>query len=158
MSGKTTPATKAARQAGVEFALHEYRLPAGDEGYGMGAARALGVEPARVFKTLIVVVDGKNLGVAIVPVAKQVSLKAAAAVLGGKKATMAEPKLAEKATGYVVGGISPLGQRKRLPKAIDRSVLDLDKAIVSAGRRGLMMELAVAELIRLSGAEVGELC
>ena len=158
MASKTTPATKATDRAGVDFLLHAYQVTGGDEGYGLGAANALGADPARVFKTLVVMVDGQTLGVAIVPVAQRLSLKAAAAALGGKKAVMADPKQAEKATGYVVGGISPLGQRRRLPKVIDRSVLDGDRAVVSAGRRGLMMEMAAADLVRLTEAKLAALC
>ena len=153
MSGKTTPATRAASHAGVSFRLREYTVDKqSDKGYGVGAATALGVEPERVFKTLLVMVDATTLGVAIIPAPALLNLKAAAAALGGKKAVMVESKMAEKATGYVVGGISPLGQKRRLNIAIDSSVQSYDLVIVSAGRRGLMMELAPADLLALTGA------
>ncbi|MEM9535331.1 MAG: YbaK/EbsC family protein [Cyanobacteria bacterium P01_E01_bin.45] len=155
MSGKITPATRVVSRAGGLFQLYEYNVDTqSDEGYGVGAATSLGVEPKRVFKTLLVLVDGKTLGVAIIPAPAMLNLKAAAAALGGKKAAMAEPKVAEKATGYVVGGISPLGQKKRLKMTIDRTVQSYDRVIVSAGRRRLMMELASADLLELTGAMV----
>lgn len=153
MSGKNTPATALLTQKRISFQLHEYSVNSqSDEGYGVGAANALGIEPERVFKTLLVMVDGKTLGVAIIPAPALLNLKAAAAALEGKKAVMAEPNVAEKSTGYVVGGISPLGQKKRLKMAIDRSVQSYDRVIVSAGRRGLMMELAPSDLLALTGA------
>ena len=117
----------------------------------MEAAQALGLDPAQVFKTLLADVDGA-LTVAVVPVDRSLDLKALAAAAGGKRAVMAEPAAAERATGYVVGGISPLGQRRRLPTVVDVSALDWDTVLVSAGRRGLDVELAPAELVRLTGA------
>ena len=117
----------------------------------MEAAQALGLDPAQVFKTLLADVDGA-LTVAVVPVDRSLDLKALAAAAGGKRAVMAEPAAAEHATGYVVGGISPLGQRRRLPTVVDVSALDWDTVLVSAGRRGLDVELAPAELVRLTGA------
>ena len=119
--------------------------------YGMEAAEALGMDPRQVFKTLVADVDGA-LTVAVVPVDAQLDLKALAAAAGGKKAVMADPAAAERATGYVVGGISPLGQRKRLATVIDASVLDCRTVLVSAGRRGVDVELAPADLVRLTGA------
>ena len=159
MSAKTTPATKTADEAGISFQLHEYDPDShSEDGYGVGAAKALGIEAERVFKTLLVVVDSKSLAVAILPVSALLNLKATAAALGGKKAVMAEPKVAEKATGYVVGGISPLGQKRRLKMVIDASVETHDLVIVSAGRRGLMMELATSDLLKLTGAIAKPLC
>lgn len=117
----------------------------------MEAAQALGLDPAQVFKTLLADVDGA-LTVAVVPVDRSLDLKALAAAAGGKRAVMAEPAAAERATGYVVGGISPLGQRRRLPTVVDVSALDWATVLVSAGRRGLDVELAPAELVRLTGA------
>ena len=119
--------------------------------YGLEAAEALGVPPERVFKTLLAEVDGR-LWVAVVPVTGQLDLKALAAAAGGKKAAMADAGDAERATGYVVGGISPLGQRKRLPTVVDASALDHATVHVSGGRRGLEVELAGADLVRLTGA------
>jgi Cys-tRNA(Pro)/Cys-tRNA(Cys) deacylase len=119
--------------------------------FGAEAAAALGVEVERVFKTLVADVDGR-LWVAVVPVSAQLDLKALAAAAGGKRAELAEPGAAERATGYVVGGISPLGQRKRLPTVVDASALEHATVFVSGGRRGLDVELAGADLVRLTGA------
>jgi Cys-tRNA(Pro)/Cys-tRNA(Cys) deacylase len=117
----------------------------------MEAALALGLDPAQVFKTLLADVDGR-LVVAVVPVDRSLDLKALAAAAGGKRAVMAEPAVAERATGYVVGGISPLGQRRRLPTVVDASALGWDSVLVSAGRRGLDVELAPGDLVRLTAA------
>jgi Cys-tRNA(Pro)/Cys-tRNA(Cys) deacylase len=119
--------------------------------YGTEAALALGVDPRQVFKTLVADVDG-SLTVAVVPVDASLDLKALAAAVGGKRATMADPAAAERATGYVVGGISPLGQRRRLRTVIDVSALDAATVLVSAGRRGVDVELAPADLVRLTAA------
>ncbi len=146
-----TPAVVAAQRAGIAFALHEYPHDPTSASYGMEAAEKLGVDPARVLKTLVAAVDGR-LTVALVPVAKSLDLKALAAAAGGKRAAMAGVADAERATGYVAGGISPLGQRKRLRTVVDRSALGLDTVYVSAGRRGLEIELAPADLVRLCGA------
>ncbi|MFC3998601.1 Cys-tRNA(Pro) deacylase [Nocardiopsis sediminis] len=155
MSGKGTPATVAAGRAKIGFTLHPYEA-SGDGGasYGEEAADALGVERGRVFKTLVAEVDGA-LTVGVVPVSASLDLKALAAAAGGKKATMADPKAAERTTGYVRGGISPLGQRKRLPTVIDASATTHATVYVSAGRRGLQMELSPADLIHLTGATTG---
>jgi Cys-tRNA(Pro)/Cys-tRNA(Cys) deacylase len=123
------------------------------EGYGLAAAHALGAEPKQVFKTLMALVDGR-LWCAVVPVSGELDLKAAARAAGGKKATMAPPAQAERATGYVVGGISPLGQRRRHPTIVDRSALGLEQMLVSAGARGLDVALAPRDLVRLTGAVV----
>jgi Cys-tRNA(Pro)/Cys-tRNA(Cys) deacylase len=122
----------------------------GGTSFGLQAAEALGADPQRVFKTLVAVVDGA-LTVAVVPVDAQLDLKALAASAGGKHAAMAEAAQAERATGYVVGGISPLGQRRSLPTVIDDSALGFPTILVSAGRRGLDVELSPADLLRLSG-------
>jgi Cys-tRNA(Pro)/Cys-tRNA(Cys) deacylase len=143
-----TPAIAAAERAGIAFRLHEYPHDAGAS-YGLEAAEKLGLDPARVFKTLVVEVDGRT-GVAIVPVGAQLDLKA----LGGKRAALADRARAERATGYVLGGISPLGQRKQLPATIDVSALEQETIHVSAGRRGLELELAPGDLVRLTGADV----
>jgi Cys-tRNA(Pro)/Cys-tRNA(Cys) deacylase len=147
-----TPAINAARKAGIAFALHEYRHDPRSESYGLEAAEALGLDPARVYKTLVAAPEGKGLWVAIVPVARLLDLKALAAVAGAKRAVMAEAKAAERATGYVVGGISPLGQRQRLPTVVDSSALGHATLFVSAGRRGLEIELAPVDLVRLCSA------
>jgi Cys-tRNA(Pro)/Cys-tRNA(Cys) deacylase len=135
----------------IAHRVHEYAHDPKASSYGAEAADALGVEPARVFKTLVAEVDGV-LTVAVVPVTGSVDLKALAAAAGGKRATMADPAAAERATGYVRGGISPLGQRKRLRTVVDASVSDWKTVYFSAGRRGLELELAPADLVALSGA------
>ena len=119
--------------------------------YGLEAAEALGVAPERVFKTLLARVDGR-LVVAVVPVSGSLDLKALAAAAGGKRAEMAEPAEAERSTGYVVGGISPLGQRRALPTIVDSTAAEHDEVLVSAGRRGLDVALAPADLVRLTRA------
>jgi Cys-tRNA(Pro)/Cys-tRNA(Cys) deacylase len=149
-----TPAVSAARKAGIAFTLHEYRHDARAGSYGLEAAEALGLDVARVFKTLVAAPDGTGLWVAVVPVAGLLDLKALAQVAGAKRATMADPKAAERATGYVLGGISPLGQRLRLATVVDESALQFDTIFVSAGRRGLEIELAPADLVRLCGATI----
>ena len=148
-----TPAILAARKAGIAHQIHEYAHDPGVSAYGEEAADALGVPRERVFKTLLVALDGdpKRLAVGVVPVAGRLSLKAAAAACGARKAALAEPKDAERATGYVVGGISPLGQKRRLPLVVDESALGFATIYVSAGRRGLEIELAPADLLRLTG-------
>jgi Cys-tRNA(Pro)/Cys-tRNA(Cys) deacylase len=146
-----TPATVALTAAGAEFSVHAYEHDPASPSYGEEAAEALGVAPDRVFKTLVADVDGK-LTVAVVPVAGQLDLKALAAAVGGKRATMADPAAAERATGYVRGGISPLGQRKALPTVLDASASDHATICVSAGRRGLEVELAPGDLASLTSA------
>ncbi len=151
MTSQGTPATALLTKQKVTHTLHPYEVSADSLNYGALVAEAIGADPARVFKTLVTEVDGK-LTVAVVPVTGEIDLKALAAAAGGKKATMADRDLAEKTTGYVRGGISPLGQRKRLPTVIDRSALDGDAMFVSAGKRGLQLKLAPADLIRLTQA------
>ena len=145
MAGKGTPAIVAAERAGITFVVHEYAHDPRAASYGLEAAEKLGVDAERVFKTLVADVDGV-LTVAVVPVAAQLDLKAL-----GKRASMADPKLAERTTGYVAGGISPLGQRKELPTVVDESALAFETIHVSAGRRGLELELAPDDLLRLTG-------
>ncbi|MEU2184799.1 Cys-tRNA(Pro) deacylase [Streptomyces thermolilacinus] len=146
-----TPATVALTAAGTPFTVHEYAHDPASPSYGEEAAEALGVSPDRVFKTLVADVDGA-LTVAVVPVAGQLDLKALAAAVGGKRATMADPAAAERTTGYVRGGISPLGQRKKLPTVLDASASRHETICVSAGRRGLEVELAPAHLAELTAA------
>ena len=152
MAGKGTPAILAAERAEVAYVLHEYAHDPRADSYGLEAAEALGVDPERVFKTLLAAVDGSRLVVAIVPVIAQLDLKALAAAAGGRKAELAKAAVAERATGYVVGGISPLGQKKRLPTFLDMSAEGYPTIHVSAGRRGLEIELAPADLAALTGA------
>lgn len=154
MASQGTPATAALAAAGVPFVLHPYAHDPAVSSYGLEAAEVLGIDPDRVFKTLMVEVEGK-LAVAIVPVSGNLDLKAAAAALGSKKAAMADPKAAERRTGYVLGGISPLGQRQPSPTVLDESALAFDTILVSGGRRGLDIELAPADLLRLTNGVTG---
>lgn len=147
-----TPAIAAAARAGVEVRVHSYEHDPSAPSYGLEAAAALGVDPARVAKTLVADVDGVGLVVAVVPVERQLDLKALAHAAGGKRARMADVALAERRTGYVAGGISPLGQRSRLPTVVDDDAAAQPRLHVSAGRRGLEIELDPADLIRLTGA------
>ncbi|HEU4336281.1 MAG TPA: Cys-tRNA(Pro) deacylase [Nocardioides sp.] len=146
-----TPATVALTAAGIAYEDRAYEHDPRATSYGLEAAEALGVEPARVFKTLLASLDGE-LVVGIVPVAGQLDLKALARALGGSKAVMAEVAAAERATGYVAGGISPVGQRRRHRTVLDASALDHDTILVSGGRRGFDIELAPADLVAVTGA------
>jgi Cys-tRNA(Pro)/Cys-tRNA(Cys) deacylase len=147
-----TPAVAVLVKAKVAHTLHPYdpEHPS-DQGHGEAAVAALGADPRQVFKTLLARVDGA-LTVAVVPVAGTLDLKALAAAMGGKKAAMADPADAERTTGYVLGGISPLGQKKALPTVVDESALTFSTILVSAGKRGLQVELPPADLIRLTRA------
>lgn len=150
-SSAGTPATLALIRAGVAFTPHAYEHDPRAAAYGLEAAEKLGLDPDRVFKTLLADVDGA-LAVGIVPVAMQLDLKALAAALGGKRAEMADPKVAERKTGYVVGGISPIGQKTALPTVLDESAILCDTVYVSGGRRGLDLELAPDDLVAVTGA------
>ncbi|MDP3711398.1 MAG: aminoacyl-tRNA deacylase [Mycobacteriales bacterium] len=157
MAGKGTPATVVLDREGVAHVLHAYEVPADHPGgYGEAGAAALGVEPERMFKTLLADLDGE-LVVGVVPVAGSLDLKALATALGGKRAAMAEPARAERATGMVVGGISPLGHRAPHRTAVDETVELWDTVHVSAGRRGLSLEIAPGDLLRLTGAVLADL-
>jgi Cys-tRNA(Pro)/Cys-tRNA(Cys) deacylase len=156
MAGRGTPAVTAARRAGLAHTIHEVVVERTPCGYGRAVADAIGADPARVFKTLVVRVDDR-LAVAIVPVDDEAELKAVAAALGAKRATMAAPADAERATGYVVGGISPLGQRRRLPTVLDATAMTHDTVFVSGGRRGLELELDPVDLVRATAAVVARI-
>jgi Cys-tRNA(Pro)/Cys-tRNA(Cys) deacylase len=144
-----TPAVEAAKRAGIEFSVHSYSgVEFGDGDYAVAVAGALGRSPAQLFKTLVASVAGE-LRLFLVPADRQLDLRAA-----GKRAKLADRAQAERATGYVVGGISPLGQRKRLPTTLDRSALEWETILVSAGRRGLQIELRPNDLIELTAATV----
>jgi Cys-tRNA(Pro)/Cys-tRNA(Cys) deacylase len=142
-----TPAVEAVKSAGVAFTLHSYEgVDVGEGDYALAVAAALGLPPEQLFKTLVASVDGR-LAVFVVPADRQLDLRAA-----GKRVVLADRAAAERATGYVIGGISPLGQRKKLPTTVDESALAWDTLLVSAGRRGLQIELAPADLVALTGA------
>jgi Cys-tRNA(Pro)/Cys-tRNA(Cys) deacylase len=155
-----TRATDLVRRAGVDHRIHPYEAPERHgrdrdrrPDYGSDAAAALGIEPGRIFKTLAVEVDDR-LVLAVVPVDRELDLKRMADACGGRRAALAEPAAAERATGYVIGGISPLGTRRPLPVVVDDSAPAHPTVYVSAGRRGLQLELAPGDLVCLSGADV----
>ena len=155
MAGAPTPGIAALVKARVPHTLHPYPHDPATTTFGDEAVAALGLDPHRVFKTLVAAVDGR-LVVAVVPVAGHLDLKALATAAGGKKAAMAAVADAERSSGYVAGGISPLGQRKPLRTVVDRTATDHDTIWVSAGKRGLQVELAPADLIRVTGALVAD--
>jgi Cys-tRNA(Pro)/Cys-tRNA(Cys) deacylase len=144
-----TPAITVAERAKIAFRVHEYDHDPTSESYGLEAAERLGVDPARVSKTLVADLDGR-LAVAVVPVAAQLDLRE----LGGKRSAMADRKLVERTTGYVLGGVSPLGQRRRLPTTVDSSAIAHETIYVSGGRRGVELELDPLDLVRLTDATV----
>jgi len=148
MAARDTPATTAARRAGIAFTVHEYEHDPSAASYGLEAAHALALDPARVFKTLVADRDGA-LTVCVVPVTGELDLRSL-----GKRARLAETTKAERTTGYVAGGISPLGQRRALPTLVDESALEHDTIFVSAGRRGLEIELSPRDLVALTKADV----
>ncbi len=149
-----TPAVNAAKAAGVAYRLLEYDYDPNADAIGLAAADALGLDPVLVYKTLVAQVDGKALVCAVIPVAARLDLKALAAAAKGKKADLADPAVAERSSGYLVGGISPLGQKRRLPTFIDASAQTLDEMVVNGGRRGLQIVLKPADLARILGAAV----
>lgn len=146
-----TPATVALHRAGIPYAVRAYEHDPAAESFGTEAASALGVEPSRVFKTLLVD-TGSGLAVGVVPVDGTLDLKALAAALGAKKVALADPGAAERSSGYVVGGISPVGQKRALPTVVDDSAREHETVLVSGGRRGLDLELAPADLAAATGA------
>ena len=148
-----TPATVALERAGVPFTVHTYEHDPAAASYGLEAAAALGLDPATVLKTLLADVDGRPV-VGIVPVTGQLDLKALAAAIGGKRAAMTDPAVAERTTGYVVGGISPIGQKKRLTTVLDATAAQLPMVYVSGGKRGLDLGLDPRVLVRLLDARV----
>jgi Cys-tRNA(Pro)/Cys-tRNA(Cys) deacylase len=151
-----TRATEVLTRLGIAHTIHRYAHDPRSASYGQEASDALGVPAGRVLKTLVADVDGR-LAVAVVPVAGSLDLKALAAAVGGKKAAMADPAQAEKASGYVTGGISPLGLRRRLPVVVDGSVLSYPTVFCSAGQRGMQVELAPADLIAAAGASTASI-
>ncbi|GAA4405248.1 Cys-tRNA(Pro) deacylase [Fodinibacter luteus] len=151
-----TPATVALTVAGVAFSQHAYEHDSAARSYGMEAAEALGLPAEQVFKTLVVD-TGAGLAVAVVPVAGSLDLKAMATALGVKKVVMADPVAAQRSSGYVLGGISPVGQRRPLPTVLDESAELFDVVYVSGGRRGLDLGLSPADLRHVTGAVVADI-
>lgn len=150
-----TPAVLALTKAGVPHTLHEYEHDPRAASYGLEAAEALDLDPDQVFKTLVADLDGA-LVVAVVPVSTKLDLKALARALGGSRAAMADPRAAERATGYVTGGISPVGQKRAHPTVVDETAELYDVVYVSAGRRGLDLGIAPADLVAVTGAIVAD--
>ena len=149
-----TPAVAIIEAGRVAYTLHDYDVDPNVDDYGVAVALALGVDPARVYKTLVAKVDGRDLLCAVIPVERRLDTKALARAVAGRQAALADRLEAERRTGYVRGGISPLGQRQQLPVVVDESALEHATIYVSAGKRGLQVELAPADLARLSGAQV----
>ncbi len=153
-----TPAIQLVRKAGINHRIHEYAHDAAHSSYGLEAAEKMGVSADRVFKTLVVTMDNGKLAVGVLPVSQQLSMKRMAKAMGAKKLEMADTTAVQRSTGYVLGGVSPLGQKKRLPTVIDSSAQDLDTMFVSAGRRGLEIELEPADLLALTAAKFHAIC
>ena len=155
-----TPAINLAKKKKVTHTIHQYEHDPRADSYGLEAAEVLGQDPKKVFKTLLFCLNGepKNLAVAIIPVDQKLNLKLAAKAAKGKKADMADPEIAQKTTGYVVGGISPLGQKKALPTFLHESATEQDTICVSAGKRGLEIELAPKDLLGLTRGQFAPLC
>ena len=151
-----TAALRQLSRAGVEFTAHEFGHDGAEHGYGLAAATALGVDPARVFKTLVAMADGRPV-VAVVPVDRQLSLKRLAATVAAKRAEIAAPADAERITGYVVGGISAFGQKRTLPTVLDASASAFETIFVSGGRRGLDVEVAPGTLVAVLDAKVADI-
>ena len=152
-----TPAINAAKKAKIVYTIHQYVHEPTTASFGKEAAEKLGLDEARVFKTLVVELDQGNLAVGIIPVSAMLSMKQLAKAAGAKKAAMADKGAVERATGYVLGGVSPLGQKKRLPTFIDGSATAFPTVFVSGGRRGLEIELKPADLANLTGAKFAEI-
>ncbi len=155
-----TPAIAALEAAGLPFEVHKYKHDSRRDDYGDEAvaitAATLGVEAAQIFKTLVVELGDGRLGVAVIPVPQKLSMKAVAKALGAPKAQMAQAAKVTRSTGYVLGGVSPLGQKTTLPTVVDDSALQWDSVLCSGGRRGLEIRLAPADLVSATGAVVAE--
>lgn len=148
-----TPALTLLKKNNIHYVVHEYQHDPANTSYGLEAAEKLQLNVKQVFKTLVVAIDNKTLAVAVIPVAAKLNMKQFAKILNAKKAEMAEPKAVIKSTGYILGGVSPLGQKKRLPTVIDNSAEDLNTVYVSAGKRGLEIELEPLALQKLLAAQ-----
>ena len=153
-----TPAINTARKAGIYYWIHEYSHDPTAESYGLEAAEKLQLDPARVFKTLVVKLDSKQLAVAIIPVQSQLNMKRIASAAGAKKAEMADKVDVQRSSGYVLGGVSPLGQKKALPTFLHDSAEEYETLFVSAGRRGLEIELSPGNLLSLTNGRTADLC
>ncbi len=153
-----TPGINAAKKARIRYKVHEYSHDAGGKAYGTEAAEKMGIPETKVFKTLVVVLDKKELAVGVIPVSLKLSMKLIAKAVGAKKAEMAEAADVERSTGYVLGGVSPLGQRKKLKTLIHISAQQHSTIFVSAGRRGLSLELNPKDLEKLTNGRIATIC
>lgn len=153
-----TPAINIAKKHKISYSIHEYSHDESNESYGLEAAEKMGVAEARVFKTLVVALDNKELAVGVIPVSSMLSMKLMAKAVGAKKATMADKFDVERSTAYVLGGVSPLGQKKRLKTIVDESAKNFPTIYVSAGRRGLEIELSPDDLIMLASGTLAKIC
>lgn len=153
-----TPAIKIAKKAKVDFKIHEYSHDPRSDSYGQEAAEKLGISPDQVFKTLVVAMNSKELGVAVLPVSCQLNFKMFAKAMGVKKAAMADTKLVEKTTGYILGGVSPIGQKKKLPTVVHDTAKVFKTIFVSAGKRGLDIELTPDDLVKLTKGKFDRIC
>lgn len=153
-----TPAINAVKKNKISFKTHEYCHDESIDSYGLEAAQKMGVSEQKVFKTLVVTLDNTELAVGVIPVSSMLSMKLIAKAMGAKKASMADKSEVERATGYVLGGVSPIGQKKRLKTIIDTSAAQYSTIYVSAGRRGLEIELAAEDLAKLTGGRLAEIC
>lgn len=153
-----TPGVRAAKKAKVQFELHEYKHDPRHESFGMEAVEKLNLEASRVFKTLVIETSGNDFAVAVLPVTLSLNMKLMATALGVKKVSMADKVRVETVTGYVLGGVSPLGQKRRLPTIIDATAETFQTIFFSGGRRGLEIELAPLDLARLTGAKFASIC
>ena len=153
-----TPAIEIAKKHKIDFEVHEYHHDTNSESYGLEAAQKLGVPTEQVFKTLVVSLDNQALVVGVVPVSSMLSMKLIAKAAGAKKAHMAEALVVERSSGYVLGGVSPLGQKKPLPTIIDISAQQHQRIYISAGKRGVDISLSPADLLRLLNATFADIC
>jgi len=153
-----TPAINMAKKAKIAFDIHSYTHDPSIQSYGSEASEKMGISPERVFKTLVVLIDAKQMVVAVIPVSSMLSMKLIAKAAGGKKAEMANGADVERSTGYILGGVSPLGQKKSLKTFIDSSAKNFSTIFVSAGRRGLEIELSPQDLAKLTNGEIVSLC
>ncbi len=153
-----TPAIISLKKKHIPYTIHQYDHEAGGKSYGMEAAEKLGVDPSRVYKTLVVMLDSGNLAVAILPVAEKLNMKLVAKAAGVRKAAMAKKSDAERSTGYLLGGISPIGQKKRLPTFLDRTAEKYSTIFISGGRRGVDIEIAPSDMLKVVGGTFHFLC
>lgn len=153
-----TPAINTVKKLHIPYVVHRYTHDPNHKSFGIEAAEKLGLSPEQIFKTLLIMIDNSTLVVAIIPVERQLNMKLLAKVVGAKKATMANKSDVQKSTGYILGGVSPIGQKKKLPTLLHKTARDLERVYVSAGKRGLEIELSPQDLIKVTGGAFADLC